>query len=132
MAPLPRPPPALLSLLVYDFLQWGDCCLLSLPIFPRGPARVCQAAVVCKEVWLVELRGLGACLESDPTAAGEPVLVGLCPWKPPRVRTESYLDSAVRYCLAWGRKTQEVNFLSTCRCPGLPVVPTSWQLLTGE
>lgn len=68
-------------------------------------------------------------MESDPTAAGEPLVVGLCPWKPPRAGTESYL--AVRYCLAWGRKTQEVNFLSTCRCPGLPVVPTSWQLLAG-
>lgn len=108
----------------------GDCCLLSMPIFPRGPIRACQAAVVRKEVWLVEPRGLGACLGPDRTAAGEPLVAGLCSWKPARVGTASYLDSAVRCCLAWRRKTR-VNFLSTCRWPGLPMVPSSWQLHPG-
>ena len=66
-----------------------------MPIFPRGPIRVCQAAVVHKEVWLVEPQGLGACLGPDETAAGEPLVVGLCSWKPLRVRTASYLESAL-------------------------------------
>ena len=100
----------------------GGCCLLSMPIFPRGPIRVCQAAVVRKEVWLVEPRGLGACLGPDQTAAGQPLVAGLCSWKPLGEGTASYLESAVRYCLAWRRKTR-VNFCPPAGAQGCPWSP---------
>ena len=48
-----------------------------MPVFPRGPARVRQAALALEQIWLVEPSGIGACLGPGVTASGEPLVVGL-------------------------------------------------------